>query len=753
VLTPRLLGAGLLGALGMMLLGFVGAAIASSVTNVTVSNTVPSNAAGAKTIYTVGFNTSANGPLVSGNQITLVFPAGTGLIGLVGSSVKDVTTNTTVGTCIGGSGTTATCTVNSGSVAALDQVSVTIDGVVNPATANPREPLQVSTTADTTAVTGTYSVVAANPVTTPTVTNAVPTPAAGGKTIYTFAFNTSATGAMSPAAGSQITLAFPAGTGLTALVGSSVKDVTTGATVGTCNASSSSTSLCAVNAGTVSAGDALSVVVDGVVNPAAGSPTASVSTTSDPLPSASPYNVLTAHSVSSPALALTNGAPGASSVTYTTTFTTSPTGGMSSVAGSQISLAFLAGTVLTHLTGSAVRDTTSGATVGSCNASSSATSLCFVNGGSVNPGDAMSVVINGVTNPAGGNYSETVTTSSDPLGASPSGFTIGSPAAAPTSATGPPTAKSTTSAAFTAIVNPQGLPTTMHFDYGAEGAAGATAAAVSYSSSTPEQAVGSDFADHTVSATVTGLLPNSTYHVRAVATNSAGRTVGADQVLKTPADPPPPPPVLGRAVDVTPVSGEVFVKLPAGAAAAARGAQTAQKGVGFVALTEARQIPVGAEIDTRLGTVRLTSATTAKHKLQSGTFQAGVFRELQSRSRSQKGLVQIQLLDGVVAGTPSYKQCAAASKASAASPRAAGSARAKAKLSSKIVGLLKTNAKGQFQTRGQYSAATVRGTAFDVVDRCDGTLTRVRRGVVVVRDFRLRRNVTLRAGKSYLARA
>jgi len=212
--------------------------------------------------------------------------------------------------------------------------------------------------------------------------------------------------------------------------------------------------------------------------------------------------------------------------------------------------------------------------------------------------------------------------------------------------------------------------------------------------------------------------------------------------------------VLGRAVDVAPVSGEVFVKLPAGAAsAAARAAQAAQKGVGFLALTEARQIPVGSEIDTRLGTVRLTSATTAIHKTQSGTFQAGVFRELQSRSRSQRGLVQIQLLDGVIAGTPSYRQCAAATKASAAGPRAAAIARAKPKLSSRVIGLLRTNAKGQFQVRGQYSAATVRGTSYDVVDRCDGTLTRVQRGVVVVRDFRLRRNVTVRAGKSYLARA
>ena len=49
--------------------------------------------------------------------------------------------------------------------------------------------------------------------------------------------------------------------------------------------------------------------------------------------------------------------------------------------------------------------------------------------------------------------------------------------------------------------------------------------------------------------------------------------------------------------------------------------------------------------------------------------------------------------------------------------------------------------------------AIVDGTDFTMVDRCDGTLRRVRSGVVQVRDFRLRRTVTVRAGQSYLARA
>ena len=61
--------------------------------------------------------------------------------------------------------------------------------------------------------------------------------------------------------------------------------------------------------------------------------------------------------------------------------------------------------------------------------------------------------------------------------------------------------------------------------------------------------------------------------------------------------------------------------------------------------------------------------------------------------------------------------------------------------------------KGKFRTSGKYSSATVRGTIWLVEDRCDGTLTKVTRGTVQVRDLRRKKTVTVRAGHSYLARA
>ena len=60
---------------------------------------------------------------------------------------------------------------------------------------------------------------------------------------------------------------------------------------------------------------------------------------------------------------------------------------------------------------------------------------------------------------------------------------------------------------------------------------------------------------------------------------------------------------------------------------------------------------------------------------------------------------------------------------------------------------------GRFRTRGRYSAGTVRGTIWDTIDRCDGTLTIVHRGTVDVTDFRTRKTVAVHAGHQFLASA
>jgi hypothetical protein len=199
-------------------------------------------------------------------------------------------------------------------------------------------------------------------------------------------------------------------------------------------------------------------------------------------------------------------------------------------------------------------------------------------------------------------------------------------------------------------------------------------------------------------------------------------------------------PVQGVSVNVQEVSGTVLVGLRGAAARAARrdgSVRSSQKGVSFVPLSEARQVPVGSFFDTRRGTVRLQSATDRAGTRQTGTFLKSLFQVRQSRQLRTKGLTDL-ILKG-----SSFNRCRTVGRGKGAT----------AAVDRRTIRRLRANAKGRFRTRGRNSSATVRGTIWDIADRCDGTLTRVSRGRVVVRDFRRKRNIVLRSGKSYLARA
>jgi hypothetical protein len=196
-------------------------------------------------------------------------------------------------------------------------------------------------------------------------------------------------------------------------------------------------------------------------------------------------------------------------------------------------------------------------------------------------------------------------------------------------------------------------------------------------------------------------------------------------------------PELGRTVGVRAVRGKVFVGTRA---ATIRGGRAAGGGqfrtrIVYERLRGQRTIPVGSFLNTKRGTVKLTSATGRGARTQSGQFSSGLFQVLQSRKRSAKGLTELRLKGG------SFGKC-----------RARGGRASAAQLSRRTIRRVRGNAKGRFRTRGRGSAATVRGTVWTITDRCDGTLTAVKRGRVAVRDFRRKRTIVVRAGKSYLAR-
>lgn len=177
-----------------------------------------------------------------------------------------------------------------------------------------------------------------------------------------------------------------------------------------------------------------------------------------------------------------------------------------------------------------------------------------------------------------------------------------------------------------------------------------------------------------------------------------------------------PNPVFARTVVVAPVGGRVLVNV----------------GGGFVHLTAPRAVRVGTLVDTTDGTVRLTSANPTG-KTQTGRFFRGIFRIEQNRSAG--GLVNLVIRDNLNSSV-----CGASAARNAAVNR-------------RVLGLLRGTAKGSFRTTGRFAAATVRGTDWGVRDRCDGTLTVVRSGVIAVFDFRLNKTVIVRAGQAYLAKA
>jgi hypothetical protein len=208
---------------------------------------------------------------------------------------------------------------------------------------------------------------------------------------------------------------------------------------------------------------------------------------------------------------------------------------------------------------------------------------------------------------------------------------------------------------------------------------------------------------------------------------------------------PLPPPVPGKSVNVQVVSGQVLIKMPGSGRARATGPAK-----GFVPLTGPLQVPVGSQLDTTKGRIALTSASdTGGAKTQSSDFYQGIFQVKQTVPKKKPTKPTALTTDIVMKGQIARSQCAPLKGGA----RAAAEAAKKKKGPKAVLGKLWGSGKGKFRTNGKYSAATVRGTIWLVQDRCDGTLTKVTRGTVQVRDFKRKKTVTVKAGHSYLARA
>jgi hypothetical protein len=173
--------------------------------------------------------------------------------------------------------------------------------------------------------------------------------------------------------------------------------------------------------------------------------------------------------------------------------------------------------------------------------------------------------------------------------------------------------------------------------------------------------------------------------------------------------------VQGRAVAAGTVSGTVAIRAPGGR--------------GFVTLAADGSVPVGSQVDARRGVIALTSALPGGTR-QTARFWGGIFTVRQDA----RGAGTVTLV------MPSIGRCPrrGAYTATARTPRRS---------------LWGKDHHGRYRTKGRNSVATVRGTRWQTVESCAGTLTRVTEGRVVVRDVRRHRDVRLTAGHSYLARA
>jgi hypothetical protein len=180
----------------------------------------------------------------------------------------------------------------------------------------------------------------------------------------------------------------------------------------------------------------------------------------------------------------------------------------------------------------------------------------------------------------------------------------------------------------------------------------------------------------------------------------------------------PPPPANGKTVDVTPVSGTVLVK-DAGETS-------------FSVLTRGSQLEVGSTVDTTRGTVRLVSAKIGKGA-QTADFSGGQFVVRQRKGVNLTTLALTGASKGICPGVATDT---------------ARTARAK----HRRFRYLGASGTGSFSTSGRYAAATVRGTSWVTEDYCDGTVIRVRRGTVSVRDLVRRATIIVRAGQSYFAK-
>jgi phosphodiesterase/alkaline phosphatase D-like protein len=118
-----------------------------------------------------------------------------------------------------------------------------------------------------------------------------------------------------------------------------------------------------------------------------------------------------------------------------------------------------------------------------------------------------------------GQYSDIAATSPEGIDLDVIGYDLVNAVVSTNSATN----VTSSSATLNGTVNPNGRTTSVHFEYGLTTSYGFSTATHNYNGTTTQN----------VSANITGLSPNTTYHFRLVATNGGGTRYGGDRTFRT----------------------------------------------------------------------------------------------------------------------------------------------------------------------------------------------------------------------------
>ena len=204
-------------------------------------------------------------------------------------------------------------------------------------------------------------------------------------------------------------------------------------------------------------------------------------------------------------------------------------------------------------------------------------------------------------------------------------------------------------------------------------------------------------------------------------------------LAKAPGDPAAPglptPPALGQSIGFKPVPGEgkVRIKLP--------GSDE------WTELTEGQTVPMGSTVDATYGIVEIVAESDpVTGERQNALLYGSEFKVDQFTPAGEAlPVVDLVMKGGDFASCKERKTVA----------RAAGNGRGG---KAGIVRGLWASGKGRFRTRGRHSAATVRGTRWATVDRCQSTTVKVFEGVVDVTDFDVDKVFTVKAGERHVAR-